>query len=225
MGRPRSLLLVFALTAAVGACSGTPAATSSGAAPTAPPSTASAPPATPTQAAAAPTATPASTPTQGTAAPSGGLPTAAATQFAGDPCSLLSDADASAVNGVTYGAGTVNTVPGGLVECARQSASPPASLVVQVLIAPSVTDADKAYVLAQAALNGISTAPVPSLTAAVPSLADQAVIARASAGPYSTGGIYVQRGGTFFDVVYAGGTTPTDAALIQAATLVLGALP
>jgi hypothetical protein len=213
MGRMRSLLLVVAVTGAVGACSGSPAASTSGGGPTAPPSQA----ATPTTA--APTATPTPAPTQApTAAPSGGAPSAAATQFAGDPCALLTDAEASAVNGVTYGPGKKDAVPGGLVECVRQSAVPPASVVVQVLIAPSVTDADKAYVLAQAALNGVSTS-------AVPNFADQAVIARASAGPYSTGGIYVQNGSTFFDVVYVGGTTPSDAALVHAATLVLGTLP
>ena len=132
-----------------------------------------------------------------------------------DPCSLLTDEQASAVNKVTYGPG-VSHFPGRLSLCVWQSKSPPASVTVEVLVAPEATEAETQWVAAQAALHGFALTKVPGF-------ADQAVIARAPGG--FTGGIYVRDGATFFDVVYLRGTQPSDNVLKLAATLVLGHLP
>lgn len=164
----------------------------------------------------APTATPVAT-----SAPTA---SASASPFAGplpsgfNPCTLLTDAQASAVNGVTYGPGTVHGLNNGSLECVWGSTSPSASVVVQVAIWPTATLADATYTETLAALHGFSVIEVPNF-------ADKAAIARAPGGTVSTGGIYVKDGILWFDVVYLKGTAPSDGQLTLAATLVLGALP
>jgi hypothetical protein len=152
-----------------------------------------------------------------TASPSGG-PNGSVPPPPIDPCSLLTSAEASVVNGITYGAGVSHVLDNGAVECVWQNSSPPASITLQVLVAPSVSEAEVAYAEAQAMLNGFNVAQVTGY-------GDEAVIARATQSGISTGGIYVRAGSTFFDVVYLQGTVPSDTQLTDAATLVLGRLP
>jgi hypothetical protein len=103
-------------------------------------------------------------------------------------------------------------------ECVWQSATAQASLTVQVANWPNATTAETAYAAAVAAMQGFSVEDVAGF-------ADACKIVRAPAGTISTGGIYVRKGATFFDVVYLAGSAPSDSALQQAATLVLGGLP
>ena len=206
----RSRVALVALAFVLGACSGGTATTGATGTPVSG-GGASASAATP-----APTATPVAT-----AAPTA---SASASPFAGplpsgfDPCSLLTDAQASAVNSVTYGPGTVHGLNNGSLECVWGSNSPSASVVVQVAIWPTATLADATYTELLATLKGFSVTDIPAF-------ADKAAIARAPAGTVSTGGIYVKDGILWFDVVYLKGTAPSDNALKFAATLVLGNLP
>lgn len=204
----RSRVALVALAFVLGACSGGTATTAA----TGTPVTgggASATVSTP-----APTATPVATPTA----------SASASPFAGplpsgfNPCTLLTDAQASAVNSVTYGPGTVHGLNNGSLECVWQSKSPSASVVVQIAIWPSATAADAAYTETLAALQGFSVTEIPNF-------ADKAAIARAPAGTVSTGGIYVKDGILWFDVVYLRGTAPSNDLLKGTATFVLGNLP
>jgi len=106
----------------------------------------------------------------------------------------------------------------GLIECVWQSDSAHASVTVQVLYAPGVSEAQIAYTEAQAALKGASiTKPQGTF--------DEAAIARVTILNHSTGGIYVRQESTFFDVVYVAGTAPSDGQLVVSALLVLGSIP
>jgi hypothetical protein len=213
----RGFFGLVVLSSAVVACNGatvatgSPAPTSTASAsppltiPTLQPTVATTPSATPSPSAAA-TASP--TPLGGTGGSGSPLPI--------DPCSLLTTDQASAINGVSYAAGVSHVMGTGSVECVWQSNSPHASVVVQVAILPSVSEAEVAYAEAQAQLQG---ATVEKLSG----FADEAAIVRSSAA--QTGGIYARDGSTFFDVVYLNGTVPSDDQLKYAATLVLGALP
>ncbi len=143
---------------------------------------------------------------------------AVATQTALNPCDLLDPQQVMQVNGISYGDGQLHDLSTGAVQCTWLTTSPPASVVVQVLVASSANVAEEAYAQTTAALNGFSLTQVPNF-------ADAAVIARAPAGTVSTGGIYVRDNNTYFDVVYLNGTAPSDGQLQLTATLVLGALP
>jgi len=206
MAPSRFRIAFLALALVLSACSGTatssqPAATLGVSGPTA------------SQVQATPTATATATPSPApsTSASLGPIPSGF------DPCTLLSDQEASAVNGVTYGDGVMHVLNLGFVDCVWQSPAG-GSVVVQLLQAPSADLAQEAYVEAQATLHGFTLTTLSGF-------ADEAVIARAPGGTVSTGGIYVRDGSTYFDVVYVGGTAPSDGALQLAATLVLGALP
>jgi Protein of unknown function (DUF3558) len=161
----------------------------------------------------APTASP--TPLSGGVQPSESV---AASQVAINPCTLLTDAEASDINGVSYGPGEVHPMSGGAVECVWQNA-PSGSITLQLAIAADSATAQSAYT---ASLTDVQQA---GAVTQVPGFADQAVIGRAPASVLNTGGIYVLDGKTFFDVVYLLGTTPSDDQLKYAATLVLGSLP
>lgn len=209
--RSRLALVVVAL--ALGACSGT-ATTATGTPVTG--GGASATTTTP-----APTATPVAT---AASSPSGShavgpLPS----DF--DPCTLLTTDQATAINGLSYGPGTAHALRNGLVECVWGHASPPGSITVQVLVAPSADEASTAFANAQADLRGFGPHPVTGFFKPPQTADEQADIAQAPAGTVSTGGIYVQDGAVYFDVVYLGGAAPSDGQLTVAALLVLGALP
>ncbi|HXX60481.1 MAG TPA: hypothetical protein VEI48_04215 [Candidatus Sulfotelmatobacter sp.] len=171
--------------------------------------------ATPTVSTPAPTITPAATPT---AVPSPAGSAALGSLPPGfNACTLLTAAQATAVNGSTYPAGVNHVLNGGFIECVWQTPTPPSSITLQVLSTSGDTSAQEAYAKAEASVHGFSQTPVTGV-------GDEAEIARAPAG-VNTGGIYVRKGSLFFDVVYLGGTAPTDDGLTAAATLVLGNLP
>jgi len=150
--------------------------------------------------------------------PLGGGPSGSSSPLALDPCSLLTNDQASAVNGVSYGAGVSHVMGTSGVECVWQSSSPPASVTVQVAQFPSVSEAQIAFAEQRAEQNGFQ---IEKLTG----FADEAVIARAAGGGLSTGGIYVREGATFFDLVYLNGTVPSDDNLKGYAQIILGNLP
>ncbi len=161
---------------------------------------------------ATPTATPAATPT-----PAGGGSSATAAPTAVDPCKLLTAQQVMQVNGISYGAGTRHNLSNGGMQCTWMTASPPSSVVVQVVVAPSITVADEDYAAFQATLHGFTLTNIPNI-------ANDAVIARAPS-VVNTGGIYVRNKDTFFDVVYLNGTAPSDDQLTTTAKLILGELP
>ena len=172
--------------------------------------------ATPTVSTPAPTTTPTATPTSvPSPAGSAGL---ASLPPGFDACTLLTAAQASGINGSSYPTGVNHVLNGGFIECVWQTPTPPSSITLQVLATSGVTAAQEAYAKAKALANGFT------LTA-VANFADEAEIARAPSTTIKTGGIYVRKGSLFFDVVYLGGTAPTDDGLTAAATLVLGNLP
>lgn len=214
MTTSRSRLALVVLAVALGACSGT-AATASGTPVAGGGGSASAASTTP-----APTAPPAPTP----------APSSSGSEVIGpvpsdfDPCTLLTPDQATAINGLSYGPGTAHVLHNGAVECVWGHDSPPGSITVQVVVAASSDAAATAFANSQVDLHGFNPQPVPSFFQ--PATSDQkAVIARAPAGTISTGGIYVLDGTVFFDVVYLGGTAPSDGQLRVAALLVLGAIP
>jgi hypothetical protein len=149
-------------------------------------------------------------------------------------CTLLTGDQVTAVNGSKYPAGVNHLLNGGFIECVWQTPSPPSSVTLQVLSTSGDTSAQEAYAKAEASVQGFSlvtvpgcgapTGTAPASASATPCVGDEAEIARAPAG-VNTGGIYVRRGNLFFDVVYLNGTGATDAALVLAATEVLGNLP
>jgi len=91
-------------------------------------------------------------------------------------------------------------------------------VTVQVLYAPEISEAQIAYTEAQALLKGASVTKLSGTF-------DEAVIARVTVLGHQTGGIYVRQESTFFDVVFVGGTPPSDGQLVVSALLVLGAIP
>jgi len=133
-----------------------------------------------------------------------------------DPCALLSPEEASAVNGVTYGAGTAHTLTPIASECVWQTSSPGASVVLQLAQGATPDQAQTAYAEALAAQADFNVVDVPNL-------GDKAAIVRAK--KLVTGGIYVLQGFIGFDVVYLNGTAPTDAQLVADAQLIQGRLP
>jgi hypothetical protein len=131
-----------------------------------------------------------------------------------DPCALLTNDQADAVNGGSYGDGVRHDL-GPSAICVRLSTSPKASLTVSVSSGSDVIIAAK-YAALKASLKNYAVTDVAGI-------GDAAFIAR-NATPL-TGGIYVRRGGTFFYVVYLGGTAPSDDSLKATAEIVLGELP
>ena len=131
-----------------------------------------------------------------------------------DACTLLTDDQAAAINGSSYPAGVNHLLNSGFIECVWQTPTPPSSITVQVLATSGDTSAQEAYAKAQATVHGFALTPVPNF----------ARRGRDRSRPRwtaTTGGIYVRDGSIFFDVVYLGGTVPSDGALTLAATLVL----
>jgi len=135
-----------------------------------------------------------------------------------NPCDLLTSDQAGTVNGVAYGTGVEHDLKNNFKECVWQNSSAHASVVVQFVVAPSVTTAEADYAAAQAQAHGFS---VERLTG----VGDDAAIARAPAGTVDTGGIYVRKGVSFFDVVYLAGKVPPDDQLTATANIIVGELP
>ncbi len=128
-----------------------------------------------------------------------------------DPCSLLTPADLTRLNGETYGPGVSHTSAKARL-CVWQNSS--GSMTIEL----AEGGADR-YAAGKASLQseGFSLKDIPTV-------ADAAFIAR-HASPSSTGGIYVQDGDTLFNIVYLHGTVPTDGQLTVAALEVVGQLP
>jgi hypothetical protein len=150
-----------------------------------------------------------------------------------DACRLLTVEQASALNGVPYKGGDAQTLPNGLSVCYWDNAVARATVEVGFSFWPSAAAAQAAY---DAALS--SGSPAGSAVTPVAGLADAAIIARQTPTPTPSstssvgtanvtgaGNIFVRRDALFLTVGYYNGTTPTDAALKAAATLVLGELP
>jgi hypothetical protein len=171
-----------------------------------------------------------STPTQAPAATATSLPPAAATQL--DPCVLINSETASALAGVTFGDGVDSTTPEGLKTCTYGSQTTNI-LIVDVVQAADVATAQAAK---QQFLTDLQT-NLAQLTSAgmnitqLPDFADGAVMANID---YNVGGISISgnaigflKGTVFFGFsdLALGGTAPTDKAMQDEATAVLGMLP
>jgi Protein of unknown function (DUF3558) len=178
--------------------------------------TATTPTATPTAASAA-TPTPAPTPT---------APGQTAAPTALDPCQLVPASEASALAGVTYGAGTETTINNGKY-CYY---GPNTTNVLEVIViqAPSqaALDAGKA-----AALAGLAKIATKGYTTTILPIADGAAYLTGSGilagSPLRISGIYVIKGLTFFGIVDALVThaPPSSAAMQAEAQVVLTRVP
>jgi hypothetical protein len=219
--------VVFALLFVLTGCGSTPSSPS-----------ASSPAATnPSAASTTAAATASGQPSSSTTAPASASPASSATsaataQVSGGAlhaCALLTAAQAGQVNGATYAAGQEHAGAAGPVPgqettapassiCVWQGPSAHASLTVQEVSDASPASAQARLATMKGTLQGFT---VSDLTG----FADAAFIARSPQGGISTGGIYAVHGSIFFDVVYLQGTAPSDSALEQAGTAVLGNLP
>ena len=158
----------------------------------------------------APTASPSPSPAGGGApSPTGSPPTVNA-------CKLLTNAQATAINGGGYGDGVDHTVGPGQI-CVWQSASNHSSLTVELFVDPTAA-------FAQARFAALKNSLAKFHPADVSGVGDQAFIARSPSATSVSGGIYVLDGSKVFDVVYLGGSVPVDATLKIPALLVSGAL-
>jgi len=162
----------------------------------------------------APSAPPAASPSPSLAGGSGPSPEGSAPAL--DACKLLSNAQATSVNGGGYGDGAGHSVGPGHI-CVWQSASAHSSLTVELFIDPTPAVAQARF----AALKGSLATYHPADVAGV---GDLAFIARGPSATTVTGGIYVLDGSKVFDIVYLQGSAPVDARLKIVALLVLGAL-
>jgi hypothetical protein len=135
-----------------------------------------------------------------------------------NPCTLLSDEQASTLTGATYGDGKEDAAgPDGHL-CVWSDDASHSSVTVGVISAPSQAIAQQAFALAKGDQSGFAFTSVTNL-------ADQAYIARKSESTTDLSGLYAIDGSTYFFVATLGGTSPTDGALRVAALLVLGGLP
>lgn len=139
-----------------------------------------------------------------------------------DPCTLLTDEQASALNVVTYKSGAAEPPIGGLSMCSWDNAAARATVEIGFAFWPSATAAQAAY---DAAVTRAS--PPGSAVTPVAGPADGAVIARQTPTQtvIGTGAIVVRRGALLITVGYYNGTPPTDEALKAAAAFVLSELP
>lgn len=128
-------------------------------------------------------------------------------------CSLLTDAEATALTTVSDGPGHAITDQG-VFECQWGPAA--GFLDLAVNLEPDAANAKALYSARQTYWRTASPAQVPNL-------ADMAFIARLLQA--RTGAIDVLHGTTFFELSFLNGTAPSDAQLKAAATLVTGRLP
>ena len=168
--------------------------------------------------AASPSALPSSTPAASSSPSSagGGGPSSQPSPPKFNACKLLTNAQATAVNGGGYGDGVDDIVAKGQI-CVRQSASAHSSLTVELFVETTPADALVHYGALRASLAKFNPT-------AVSGVGTQAFIARSPNANSVTGGIYVLDGSNVFDIVYLQGAVPVDATLKLAALLVSGAL-
>jgi hypothetical protein len=157
----------------------------------------------------APTDTPA---TGSTPQPSGTTPGSGS---AFNACSLLTDAEATAVTTVSYGPGHAFTEQG-VFKCLWATTASTGMLTLAVNLEPDAASANGLYARAQTYWRGAtSPAQVPN--------ADMAFLAGNVQA--RTGEIAVLHGTTLFELSFLNGTFPTRAQLEAAAALVTGRLP
>lgn len=170
----------------------------------------------------APTFTPAPTDTQAQA-------TAATTL---DPCQLVTSEEASALAGVTFGAGAESSTPEGLMIC-TYGAQTGNIFTVDAIQAADVATANKYkdQFLADLQANLAQLSSQGLQVTQLPNFADGAVLASANipapTGDINGSAIGVLKGTVFFgfsDIV-VGGAAPTSQALQDEATHVIGKLP
>jgi hypothetical protein len=227
MRRSAALLTVTAavVAAALAACS---SSGSSGTTPPAPQPATEQASAAATAAAASPAATAAAT-SPGTVSPSG-----AATSL--DPCQIVPASEASALAGVTYGAGEEEPSGTDGKRCVYGSQT---AHVFSVIVgqAATVTDADAEWSAERADAQAALTKQVPSgvkfheQTQDVSGLADRASVATGSVSlggeSIAAGAIYLLKGAIFlsFSDVVVGGSAPTATALEAEAGKALARVP
>jgi hypothetical protein len=150
-----------------------------------------------------------------------------------DPCQLVTQAEASALAGTTFGAGQERSNPEGLKICAYNTQSSNI-FTVEVAQAASVAEAQKYkdQFLAELQSNLGQLSDQGLNITQLPNFADSAVLASASVSgqgiSMSGSAIGVLKGTVFFgfsDVVIGGGAAPTSDMLQSEATTVLGRLP
>lgn len=201
-------------------------AASTQAATVAPPPTATAP---------APTAPATTTSAPPQAADSGGAATvsAAGVPTALDPCQLVPGAEASALAGVTYGAGTEETA--GLSKRCTYGAQTTNVLTVEAAQATDATAAQAAWDQAESEVNAdLQQQLPPGINATlnktdVPGIGDRATVISATATiagrKFGISGIYVLKGAEFFAFQdFLAGNPPTASALEAEAQKALGRL-
>jgi hypothetical protein len=135
-----------------------------------------------------------------------------------NPCTLLSDEQASTLVGETFGDGKEDTAGAAGHLCVWSDDASHSSVTVGVISAPSQAIAQHAYSQAKADQSGFAFTSVAML-------GDEAYSARKSDGASELSGLYATDGSTYFFVATLGGTSPTDGALRVAALLILGGLP
>jgi hypothetical protein len=161
----------------------------------------------------APTASPTTEPVTSPSASSGGVTGGQLTPSPIDPCSLMTAAEASQLDGVTLGAGT-STVVGSLRVCTFAAGTTEVKIFLAALTDPAAAqayyDTEKAQVPAEFQVTDL------------PGFFDRAAIGRTSA--VSISGIFVLDGSNFFEL-YCGLPACSDDALKSGATLIGGRLP
>ena len=183
------------------------------------------------------TTAPTSPPSEAAAAsgaPSGStLPTAVPTDI--DPCQLITSADASALTGATFGPGKESD-NGKNVKMCTYAAPGPQIFSVEVAIAPDAATAQAAKADTEADLqsNANDLAKMHLTVTELPNFADNTDAAlmqgSLSAAGQSIGAraMFVLRNTTFFgfsDIVVNQGTPPSEQAMKDLATTVLGKVP
>lgn len=207
------LSIVVAVSLVLVGCSASGGTSSGGAptnGPTAPPVANLQPPAvaTPTpEPSASPTAIPTANPSDVAEASPSAAPI--------NPCSLLTQAEASTLIGVTLGPGKHQVVsPDTICTWAKGTTE-----VKVFLTAPTTPDAAKEYYDAHKA-----EIPPEAHITELPTMFDGAVIARGPTPIGTLSAIFVIHGSNFFEV-YCGNPACTDASLDSGANLVAGRLP
>ncbi len=151
-------------------------------------------------------------------------PTASAKAGTLDPCLLVTMQEASALAGITLGAGVEKTIATNSQQCiyANQSSY---IFTVGVIQASSPAEAQAGM---QAAVASIQSQTDFSVTVTqLPSFADGGVEVQGGASGASVAGIYALHGSVAFGFVAFGVNhpVPTNAAMVPTATTMLGRLP
>ncbi|MFI5227345.1 MAG: hypothetical protein ACHQ3P_11800 [Candidatus Limnocylindrales bacterium] len=144
-----------------------------------------------------------------------------------DPCTLVTQAEASQLTGSTYGPGKESETAGHLKVCTYGGQTPDV-FGVDVLVAPDVATAQAGA----AAVEAEAKAKLKGATIAdLSGLGDKAVwlhgAGELGGSPINAAGIYVLSGATFFDIsdIVVGKSAPSETDFVTQATTALGRLP